>query len=412
MIDNEIDNDNKEEESFLWFVDDKSQIDSRLSHLNKKQISELLKRYYNGEKNETLVEDYELNISSPQLVRIFPSIIYHHKLCPYCNSPMESKRPSKSCSRYNLDIKCPRCKHIDNNEYCQCNGCIFLREEKRKVEIIEKRNLIKLSYSIENLKSIIFEELSPYEKLCLATIVRGGLDENMEKIIPIENFERSLAPLAEYSFRMIKLMTDKNILYPHPNSAIEAFKNDENFPNTYYIYKVFYHINVVSNKLSREELLDKILNIKREDLGADTDVLYNIWIEIALEECKVYLVYSMGKVNFNFNIGEKTISVFKDLLEHFSVAQIYGIIYKSISNATRFYQESKTTKKHAANSVISNCQRFGERAVANSWDIVKYNKVSELPQSLISETFFNRILNIAEKGFNEKPSIQLIDGNE
>jgi hypothetical protein len=88
-----------------------------------------------------------------------------------------------------------------------------------------------------------------------------------------------------------------------------------------------------------------------------------IWKEIALNECLEYFKYQMDKVKFDFNPGEKTSTVFKDLLEHFSVAQIYGIIYKAIANAIRYYQETNIARKQAANSVIGNCQRYGEKTI-------------------------------------------------
>lgn len=52
----------------------------------------------------------------------------------------------------------------------------------------------------------------------------------------------------------------------------------------------------------------------------------------------------MDSVRFDFNPGKKTIAVFNDLLDNFSVSQIYGIIYKAITNTTKFCQESDISK--------------------------------------------------------------------
>ena len=111
----------------------------------------------------------------------------------------------------------------------------------------------------------------------------------------------------------------------------------------------------------------------------------------------------MKNVKFDFSIGEKTIVTFVDMLEKFSVSQIYGIIYKNIANATKYYQESNISKKQAANSVIGNCQRYYESAILQNWDLAKYGRVYDIPQSVISEFLFNRIIGIGKLGFDMPP---------
>ncbi|MCC9294963.1 hypothetical protein LN736_08855 [Clostridium sp. WLY-B-L2] len=63
-----------------------------------------------------------------------------------------------------------------------------------------------------------------------------------------------------------------------------------------------------------------------------------------MSECLEYLNFQMDSVRFDFNPGKKTIAVFNDLLDNFSVSQIYGIIYKAITNATKFCQGSDISK--------------------------------------------------------------------
>ena len=91
-------------------------------------------------------------------------------------------------------------------------------------------------------------------------------------------------------------------------------------------------------------------------------------------------MYQMNKVGFNFSIGDKTIAVINELLDSFSVSQIYSIIYRAITNATRYYQEGGVSKKQAANSVVSRCQGFGERALIDGWELARYKRIKELPQ--------------------------------
>lgn len=123
-----------------------------------------------------------------------------------------------------------------------------------------------------------------------------------------------------------------------------------------------------------------------------------------LNECLQYLLYQIHKVGYTFNPGEKTIRVFEELLEHFSVSQIYSIIYRSVANSTQRYQAREITKIHAQNSVITSCDSYGQRAIAQGWKLTHYARLRDLPETYISKVLFTSIMQIAELGFSEKPT--------
>lgn len=53
-------------------------------------------------------------------------------------------------------------------------------------------------------------------------------------------------------------------------------------------------------------------------------------------------------------------------------------------------------------------ERYGERALENGWDIIKYSRNKNVPQSILSEVFFNNVLFIKDDGFNKAPNIDLL----
>ena len=65
---------------------------------------------------------------------------------------------------------------------------------------------------------------------------------------------------------------------------------------------------------------------------------YDLWKKIAFYECMQYLMFKMRSVKYDFNPGLKTKTVFENLVSHFSVGQIYSIIYRAIANSTEQYQ--------------------------------------------------------------------------
>lgn len=389
------------------------EIHEKLRHLTMLQIESLMNKYYNGVKVSDIIKEYNIDTTSFKLYTLFPPIICEDIICPVCNEPMYKERDSKSSYSWNKKKPfCAICGHTDEI-ICKCNYCIAEREkvrklnEERKVRILqEKREKIKKVYDL-NIVPVNYSELNFREKVFLGALLRTSLSEDMEVILPLNDAERELAPTIGYIKEILSYLIGRGVISVDSNSSIDAFldsneEKDIEFPNVYYITMVKYRINIVGDE-EIKNILSKIINPKSFS-DADKEDALNIWKEIALEECIEYFEYQMKSVRFDFNIGEKTIAIFKDLLENFSVSQIYGIIYKSVANATKYYQESSVSKKQAANSVIGGCQRYAERAMINNWELAKYSRIKELPQSMISEFFFDRVIGVGSLGFNMPPS--------
>ena len=385
------------------------EIHEKLRHLTMLQIESLMNKYYNGVKASDIIKEYNIDTTSSKLYTLFPPIICEDIICPVCNEPMYKERDSKSSYSWNKKKPfCAICGHTDEI-ICKCNYCIAEREkvrklnEERKVRILqEKREKIKKVYDL-NIVPVNYSELNFREKVFLGALLRTSLSEDMEVILPLNDAERELAPTIGYIKEILSYLIGRGVISVDSNSSIDAFldsneEKDIEFPNVYYITMVKYRINIVGDE-EIKNILSKIINPKSFS-DADKEDALNIWKEIALEECIEYFEYQMKSVRFDFNIGEKTIAIFKDLLENFSVSQIYGIIYKSVANATKYYQESSVSKKQAANSVIGGCQRYAERAMINNWELAKYSRIKELPQSMISEFFFDRVIGVGSLGFN------------
>ncbi|AJG96774.1 hypothetical protein LF65_00083 [Clostridium beijerinckii] len=388
-------------------------IDSKLSHLTEIEINELMNKYYKNEKASDLVEEYQIHINPSRLYTIFPPQLCENTFCPYCQSQMLIKRPSKSSIYSNNIAYCPTCNHQDYN-FCNCNNCSEKRKiyaEIKKMKQLEankqKKQTIKDFYNLDNYSPININDISFRDRVYLGALLRTSLSEDMSTIFPLENAEIKLAPTPEYSKEILRRLHHNNIILVSPNSNIESFPESNSeieFPNAYYINKVDYIININFNgdfKAGVSSLMNPL-----EILQEDKDTGLDIWKEISLEECLEYFKYQLNNVKFDFTVGDKTLATFKDMLESFSTAQIYGIIYRGVANATKYYQESNISRKQAANSVIGSCQRYSERALLEKWDLKKFSRPYDLPQSMISEFLFNRVLKIGSLGF-EMPPITL-----
>ncbi len=379
------------------------EINPKIKHLEKNSIIEMISKYYEGVSVNQLKKEYDINITASQFVNLFPKKIAEEK-CEYCDANLiEDWKAKYSYSFQDKNPYCPICYH-ENHDKCKCNPCeksrkdALIREENRKKFIIQEH------YSERNFEKKLEKDLSLEDKLYLSVLIRGGLDENIGNIMPVYTLDNKLTPTSNLTIELIKTLTGRGLIVPQSNSSIGAFVDDETFPKTYYIDRVIYRINITPMDSNYHNMIQRLMYPSQEDFEIDKNFCFNMWKKIALNESIEYLLYSLDKVGFDFRPGEKTNKVFENLLEHYSVSQIYSIIYRAVANSTKLYQEKKMPKKRAANTVITFCESNGERAIAEGWKLSKYRRDYNLPETLISQVFFTSILKIAYIGFEETPT--------
>jgi len=373
-----------------------------LSHLSQEEIDVLMQRYYDGESITTLLKEYSLNVHASDLFRLFPPEVHADYICDYCGSALVIDRKSKSnknASRHQYELYCPFCGHKPFVSQCNCSNCVQVAIDLNN----ERIKQIKEFYSNSG-EPVDFDTLSFESKVYLGAICRAFLRENMFEIAPRTEKNNILAPSDMLYKEIYDTLILAGVLTVSPNSSIDAFVVDsDNFPSTYYTYKVIYNLNLLF-PANKQDLFSKILdpNYYTSDNAMEA---VDLWRKISIAECIEYLQYQLEKVNFEFSPGDKTYKTFEILLNDYSVSQIYGVIWKSVADASKLYLEKGMSRIHAANAVIGACERYAERAKINHWELTSYRRVRDLPQSALSLFYFNRVLGIGDMGFEVPPTI-------
>jgi hypothetical protein len=344
--------------------------------------------------------DKSAYIKPASLYKLFPPEEFPDYECEYCGSVLVADRLSKTMAKMTLQessLYCPCCGHT-LYRHCSCKNCL-------QAGIDQKNNRLKnINESFSKLpEPIEFENLSFVEKVYLGSLCRAYLRENLFEIAPSNERNVIIAPSSTFCSEIYRTLDHANAIAVSPLSPADAFGFDEdNWPIEYYLNKVVYNLNL-KFPVNKKELLAEILNPTYYS-STNQDEALALWRKIAVAECVEYLEYNLDKVGFEFSPGDKTYTTFEILLNDFSVSQIYGIIWKAVADASKLYLEKSMTKRHAANTVIGACERFAERAIMNHWDLTRYGRIRELPQSILSEFFFNRVLSIGDMGFDMPPT--------
>lgn len=263
--------------------------------------------------------------------------------------------------------------------------------------------MLKSILSSEETNEIDFETLTFKEKIYLGAFLREGISEDFSYIKPVDDFIDPLAPTSEYSHEILNMLREKFIITLHENSDVDCFMN-LNVETELLFYnplKVKWKLNIKKEGLDMRTLIESLINPKYE---VEFEEAYQIWRKISLHESIEYLHYNVFNVfRIIYKAGDKTISIISDLLNEYSVSQIYKVIYSSTNHALRFQVEHAVSKIHASNTIIGNAQKYIELAKVNNWNIQKYGRLRNLPESVLSKFLFNRILKIGDTGFNNKP---------
>lgn len=289
-----------------------------------------------------------------------------------------------------------------------CEDCSIIRSEREKQnesEALETyRQLIMKRYSSESYE-ILLEDLSLKDAVYLLSFIRFSANEDLSYAQPLSslNFHEKLSPQKNFDYDIIRHLYREELIKPHPNSPVDAFSGEE--ADTFYLDKVFWILPKIPNSDHPKYLVMQLEEIFRLNTfpreWSEENLL--IWKNIAISECLQYLENSLMEHNLELNPGEKTLLVLNNLLEEFSVGQIFNMIWRSAKDAAAFLVRKGVTRQHAANTVVGAIQRYGENARNNGWDVKAYRRPFNCPQSMISQVFFDSVLKLGENGFYRIP---------
>jgi hypothetical protein len=228
--------------------------------------------------------------------------------------------------------------------------------------------------------------------------------KDLEKITPHEGSSRILAPTHDLTQKIYSDLLTAKVLEISPNSSLDAFIFDvQNAPVSFDYFKVIYNLNL-NFFPSKQDVCSAILNPHYYSSAHSNEAL-ELWKEIAIAECTEYLNFKLSGIYCEFNSREYALRAFDEILNFYSVAQVYVIIYHSINEISARIMQRQIRRTEAAENVIRECIKYTYKAQVKKWNISSFNRDKKLPQSTLSHFYFYNVLGIGEKGFREVPTI-------
>lgn len=392
------------------------QLDPKISHLSAAQIQALMSRYYQGERIDLLLHEYQVDCAPSQLYRLFPSEVLPENRCPYCDKAMIRERFSRTSPRFSRHgSHCASCGHSEGTGRCRCHRCAVAEQQEN--ERRRREQSLKISEYCRRAgpsprPQRAARDLGLREAVALLALTRTcpyveadgsePVSPGYQVIEALQHATVPFAPKGELGWGLIRELSEAGLLGISEISSIEAFKFEDSEITGYDPSKVRWAVTVADPQL----LLSDIEQTASERTSWPphwADAVKDLWFDIALAECKEYYRYCATERRWPESGATSTDTMLRNLLRDFAVAQCYRVIFAGARNAADFSLMAGCTRSHAANYMIGACQRWADKARAENWDVACYKRNFKLPRSSMSYVFFDVFLKIGEAGFNKAP---------
>lgn len=390
-------------------------IHEKLAHLRPKQIIQLMNEYYAGVRVKKLIEDYKVNCRPNDLHKYFPPIVLDKK-CPICGENFLKKRPSKTeienqGNPYRkIEAKkpyCPSCGHIDD-DICECAACVEKRKKeqiKREAELEKMANEIKIELEKSYTGKVSVDELGFKDRIYLASLLGYGLSDDANVIKSLSECENSYSCLAEGDMdeRIVDYLLKRNIMIIDTSYLVYAFKQGK-VENKYMRYKL--NVEIDDNNIGAlQELMTPKIDFSDENNIVDA---YNLWKEVAMNDCIAFLVNEMRKKKVEFCPVKKTYILIDSMLKHFSTLQVQYIIYKSIEEISGEDTKSKPKRGVFSDIVFSRMECWDSSMTYMESELPEYRDSKKLLNNNLHGVLFSKVLGLGDKGLRCVVNIEIV----
>ncbi|MDI5938906.1 MULTISPECIES: restriction endonuclease [unclassified Micromonospora] len=333
------------------------------------------------------------------------------------NEPFKVSRiVSEACNAVSLDRRCSHCgegfvyrsraQWTEGARYANhpCRGC--KEEEQRRQAEQRQREEEAFAAIILDRFAVVEDELTPRAEhldmpvaFALAALLEDAEECSRGITVPLVGRTDRYTPTFDYDFSLLSSLTNLGLLRLHPSSSRDAFvwNDDGTLGDSHYPALVSYYL---SGSGSLEERVDGYLKsfagvVSREDWPDRwTSQFSEFWTDLAVAECKAYLVHMLGRHGLDFTPGKKTDDVLRRALKWFSIGQVFYFIWRSAKESAAYLARERVPVKQAANSAVTRISAEVDRAYAQGWQVSVYQRDSRLPLSTLSHILFSRALGL------------------
>ncbi|MFJ4605611.1 hypothetical protein [Pseudomonas atacamensis] len=388
-----------------------------IRHLSDEQIEEIYKRYLEGEKTAVLMAEFKIPATVRSLLKVLPPVISADLSCPYCKLPMWVRRHARGTPlSLRSTFKCVSCEHQQSlpgtntrHMTCSCTECFKVRQQQLAARAARDRLELEARYGAR-CPAVPYANLGFVQKLTLLALLDDGYGATVEWIAPLNapSREELLALTFEAREELLKGLHEAGVLAVSTDSDINAFDRSEGCSIREYS-AVRWLPNITLDGAARSTRENLYLVLYQELSGsvkaAWKSEIYSLVFSLAREEAIQYIRVLAHEVDFAFTAEARAEEVVGQLLQDFSVSQVYYFARLAVRNAAHFYATGNSKgRSHASNTIPRNMLSTAQDALARQWRKNGYRD-ARVPQTALQRLLFGVVLKDSGAGFSKSPGM-------
>jgi hypothetical protein len=242
------------------------------------------------------------------------------------------------------------------------------------------------------------QEISLTDAVSLLCLLKTSPSISRDYVL--EAFDQNVLPFAPTSrFRQYLFgLLDEGYVAIDSSTPTSAFSAQDGKVSGYFLGRIRWRCS--EDTLRFAQAIEQFARA-RQWPDAWLEELPRLSLELAVDECIVYLNHLAEERRFPDPDMEKARLMFEGMLSDFSVSQCYYFIYLAALSASDYKQKYPVNAEQAANMMLLRCQEKVDRARQEEWSVRKFDRSRDVPRSAASYILHDMFTGWGEDAFRE-----------
>lgn len=346
----------------------------------------------------------ESGLSQPKMLEILKSSCRAYLLhlpCVECGNPFEIRtrstyspltgRPVGS-ARYRLGNRCKPCADK------------ALTADIRAGEVALERHRARVAQALAHTQGstppIDYSRLSYVQSFFLySALVAANAGWEGNRIAPLDSQPGELAPTRDLAEFVYKTLYEHKIIAPDPASDARAFYIiEENGAITFSFRDVSWLLAPDASGRTMKEVFAQLLT-RLDD--PEPKAAEQLWFLVAESECRRYFLKQCERYRFIQPdiYSAKVAEAVRDFLPHFSIGQMWNVIFYVLKDMAALSQEKTYARQHVYNMIPGNIRRYLDYRLSNNRQIRPWSRPAPITESWMSSILLDKVLGDGNTSF-------------
>lgn len=347
---------------------------------------------------------HESGISQPKMLEILKSscrAYLRHFPCAGCGVPLEVRNRSQYSPSSRRPIGSAYYRGVN-----RCGSCAAaaLATDRRANEIVLAQHTARITQALSRVQTdaspIEYSELSYVQSFFLySALVAANAGWEGNRLASMDSQPGELGPTPDLSQRVYKTLYEDRIISPDPASDPRAFTiRDEDGAINFSFESVGWVLAPDASGRSMKEVFSLLLT-RLDD--PEPDAVEQLWFMVAESECRRYFLKQCERYRF-FQpdiYSPKVAAVVHDFLTHYSIGQVWNVIFYVLKDMAALAQEKTYARQHVYNMIPGNLRRYFDYRLGNNKAIRPWQRPAPLTESWMSSILFDKVLGDGNTSF-------------